>query len=62
MFMMEGIFGKIKNQGWRIFIGGVIIAGLIFIFPPLYGEGYTTINDLLNGNVSDVLDRTLFYM
>lgn len=34
MFMMEGIFGKIKNQGWRIFIGGVIIAGLIFIFPP----------------------------
>ncbi len=62
MFMMEGIFGKIKNQGWRIFIGGVIIAGLIFIFPPLYGEGYTTINDLLNGNVSDVLDRTLFYV
>ena len=60
--MMEGIFGKIKNQGWRIFIGGVIIAGLIFIFPPLYGEGYTTINDLLNGNVSDVLDRTLFYV
>ncbi len=62
MFMMEGIFGKIKKQGWRVLIGGAIIAALIFIFPPLYGEGYTSINDLLNGNVSDVLDRTLFYV
>lgn len=61
MFMMETVFRRIKSQGWRIVTGGVLIAGLIFVFPPLYGEGYGTINELLDGNVSDVLNGTAFY-
>lgn len=61
MFMMETAFRRIKSQGWRIVTGGVLIAGLIFVFPPLYGEGYGAINELLDGNVSDVLNGTAFY-
>lgn len=61
MFMMETAFRRIKSQGWRIVTGGILIAGLIFVFPPLYGEGYGAINELLDGNVSDVLNGTAFY-
>ena len=39
-----------------------MIAGLVFVFPPLYGEGYGTINELLDGNVSNVLNGTAFYV
>jgi CIC family chloride channel protein len=37
-----------------------MLSVLIFIFPPLYGEGYDTISALLNGNSHSVLDRSLF--
>ncbi|MDE5877964.1 MAG: chloride channel protein [Muribaculaceae bacterium] len=62
MMLMEGMFSRIKNKGIKITVGGLIMAGLIFLFPPLYGEGYGTINNLLEGNVSSVLDGTFFYV
>lgn len=62
MFFMETIFRRIKSQGWKIAIGGILIAGLVFVFPPLYGEGYGTINELLDGKVSNVLNGTAFYV
>lgn len=62
MFMMESMFGKFKSQTPKILLGGVILALLIFFFPPLYGEGYGAINDLLNGDVSRIVDGTFFYV
>ena len=62
MFMMESMFGKIKQRGLKIAIGGVILAGLIYVFPPLYGEGYESINTLLDGDYSKVVDGTFFYV
>ena len=62
MFMMESMFRKIKQQGWRIVVGGTLIAGMVFLFPPLYGEGYGIINNLLDGNVSAVMNGTVFYV
>lgn len=62
MFMMESMFRKIKQQGWRVVVGGTLIAGMVFLFPPLYGEGYGTINNLLDGNVSAVMNGTVFYV
>ena len=62
MFMMESMFKKIKAQPLRCLIGGILIAGLVFLFPPLYGEGYGAINSLLEGNVSDVANGTIFYV
>lgn len=38
------------------------MAGLIFLLPPLYGEGYGAINQLLEGNYSGILDGTFFYV
>lgn len=62
MFMMESMFAKIKKSIIKILIGGVILAILIFLFPPLFGEGYGSINALLCGDVSSVVDGTIFYM
>ena len=37
--------------GWlKVLIGGLSLSVLIFIFPPLYGEGYEVIIRLLNGD------------
>ncbi len=62
MFAMEGLFGKLKKKTYKIIIGGTILAALIFIFPPLYGEGYSAINHLLDGDPSSILDSSPFYV
>lgn len=51
----EELILKINNQYARAFIGGIILCGLIFLLPPLYGEGYSIIIKLLNGNESELL-------
>ncbi len=60
MNRIEGVFRKIKKPYWKLFTGGIILSVLIFIFPPLYGEGYDTIESLINGNSASVLDRSFF--
>jgi CIC family chloride channel protein len=44
----------------KALVGGILLGLLIVIFPPLYGEGYTTIEKLLNGNEALLLQRSLF--
>ncbi|MBD5371167.1 MAG: chloride channel protein [Bacteroides sp.] len=62
MMRMEGLFRKIKQTWLKIITGGAILASLIFLFPPLYGEGYGAINNLLEGNVGSIVDGSLFYI
>ena len=39
------------QQTWaKILVGGLTLSILIFLFPPLYGEGYDTIRQLINGD------------
>ena len=65
MDSMEDIFRKYSNPYIKLAIGGMMLSVLIFLFPPLYGEGYTTINLLLNGTTladwNSVLDNSFFY-
>lgn len=61
MNMMERTFGKLKNPWVKFLFGSVILSSLIFLFPPLYGEGYGPINLLLNGKFSQIFDGSLFY-
>ena len=60
MNYLEGFFRNIKSPIQKLLLGGVILSILIFIFPPLYGEGYEIIEALLNRQSSTVLDRSLF--
>ncbi len=47
---IESALKKVKNIFVKIVIGGTVLAGLIFLFPSLYGEGTQTLQSLLNGN------------
>ena len=61
MNMMERMFGKLGNPWLKFIVGGAILSTLIFLFPPLYGEGYGPINSLLNGNYAQIFDGSIFY-
>ncbi|MBB3187580.1 chloride channel protein [Microbacter margulisiae] len=59
---MEAMFAKLKVTQKKLLVGGLILSALIFLFPPLYGEGYSTISALLSGSTPDILfNRSLFY-
>lgn len=45
----------------KILISGVGLGILVFLFPPLFGEGYAALNHLLNGRTIDVLENSFFY-
>lgn len=53
-------FAKIKSKSKRLLIGGVAIGVIVYIFPPLYGEGFEVINNLLEGNTEAVISYSIF--
>ncbi len=59
--VMENYFSSLKNQWLKFAAGGAMLSVLVFIFPPLYGEGYGSIVSLLGGNVEGILDGSIFY-
>ena len=64
LFMNEKIgqyFSKINKPWKRILIGGISLSLLIFIFPPLYGEGFNFLSDIFTGNYSNLFNNTVFY-
>ncbi len=65
MNSFEQVFSKLGGLYSRLALGGIILAVLIYFFPPLYGEGYTTISTLLNSNgtegANSVMNNSLFY-
>ena len=52
---VESWFAKRKNWIDRWIIGGLVLGLMIFLFPPLYGEGYWALTELLNGSNDDAL-------
>lgn len=65
MISVEGLFGKLKGPYRKFILGAIMLSVLIFLFPPLYGEGYDTIHLLLNGEGSNdwnsIMNNSLFY-
>ena len=51
----------LSNPNLRIFTGVSILGILIFLFPPLYGEGYDAIRMIISGNPLDMLNNSPFY-
>lgn len=50
MDFLETNFKKIRSFWVKILVGGVSLSLLVFLFPPLFGEGYDTIARLLNSH------------
>ena len=55
MDILETQMKRVGSMWVRILIGGCTLALLIWLFPPLYGEGYESITQLINGNALDTL-------
>ena len=65
MNWFENIFRRYSNPYTKLLLGGTLLSILIFLFPPLYGEGYDTITLLLNGTNAQewdtVMNNSIFY-
>ena len=65
MNWFENIFRRYSNPYTKLLLGGTLLSILIFLFPPLYGEGYDTITLLLNGTNTQewntVMNNSIFY-
>jgi len=55
----ESQFRKLGTFWKKFCLGAVVLSILIFLFPPLYGEGYDTIGNLIGNNYENLLDGSL---
>lgn len=59
-FFLKNQFEKIKRPYHKVWIGGLTIGLFIAVFPALYGEGYVTIQALMNGRYTSLLANSFF--
>ena len=55
-------FDKIESPIKRLFIGGALLGVLVYLVPPLYGEGFEVINNLIKGNLDKVLEHNILHL
>ncbi len=61
-FYIKTQFAKIKKIRNRLLIGSISLGILIFIFPPLFGEGFGTIRLILSGDFYKIIDNSIFHV
>ncbi|MBM6991654.1 MAG: chloride channel protein [Prevotella sp.] len=66
MTFCEDRFARMKEHPYqKLFMGGLLLSSLIFLFPSLYGEGYNSLAIFINGQTeadwSQVMNGSLFY-
>ena len=59
-FGVTSIFNRFKSARQKLIVGGLAIGIMLFFIPPLYGEGFGFINNLLIGNDIEALGNTPF--
>lgn len=63
---VEWVFERMGNNHWaKLALGGAVLSLLIFFFPSLFGEGYSSIDILLNGKTEadwqTIMNNSVFY-
>lgn len=61
MNAMENMFSRLKRRWIKVLVGGSLVSVLVYLFPPLYGEGYSAIINLLSGDPSQLVQDSVFY-
>lgn len=61
IYFTEDTIAKVGNQYLRAVTGGLGLALIIFVFPPIYGEGYDSITSLLRENEVRFFTGSFFY-
>ena len=57
----ESLMEQLDSQLLRILYGGAILGIIVFFLPPIYGEGYDTLNILIEGNSGQLLEKSPFF-
>jgi CIC family chloride channel protein len=57
----ENLLKGVTKPYPRALIGGAVLGILIFLMPPLYGEGYRTVQMLLNTEYDKLFDGSILY-
>ncbi|UII34044.1 chloride channel protein [Fulvivirga ulvae] len=60
-YKVEGLIAKVQNRFGRALVGGILLGFVIFLFPPMYGEGYNTIKLLLANRELEILNTSPFF-
>ncbi len=56
-----GFYNSIKEQWKKWLYAGISLGVLIFLFPPLYGEGHDSFGSLMSGGTSELFNNSIFY-
>ena len=59
---VQKLFDKLKSPIKKLIVGGIGIGVLVYLIPPLYGEGFDVINNLIVGNPEKALENNLFHL
>ncbi|MFS4492981.1 chloride channel protein [Maribacter sp. 2308TA10-17] len=54
------LFEPLKSPKYKLLVGGLAIGIMLYFIPPLYGEGFSFISNLLDGNHLSALGSTPF--
>lgn len=57
---IQKFFDNIGSPVKRLLVGGLLLGALIYLIPPLYGEGFDVINNLIAGNPEKALENNFF--
>lgn len=57
---VEGLIARFRSPWVKVAVGGIVLGLLIFLFPPLYGEGYGMLSELLTGDSSSLFVDTVY--
>ena len=56
-----GFYKSVGKQWQKWLYAGITLGVLMFIFPPLYGEGHNSFGTLMSGHTEQLFDNTIFY-
>jgi len=60
-FKINGFFDRFKSPIKKLIVGGVAIGFMLYFIPPLFGEGYGLINNLLIGDHAAAIGNVPFF-
>lgn len=61
MNKVEQRFAKLNTFWKKLLVGSILLSALIYLLPPLYGEGYDSINHILSLNPERLFENSLFF-
>ncbi|MBQ0056974.1 MAG: chloride channel protein [Bacteroidales bacterium] len=60
-FWAEDLFKRIHGPWKKWVFGGIFLSIAIFLLPPLYGEGYSSIQHIYDGHYTEITGNSIFY-